>query len=56
MFFHFPGVSIARADDISFDVEILTGLPVRVTVLGMSGQEWTYQVRTLAPLSTAPGS
>ncbi|MFD8336795.1 hypothetical protein ACFV42_29605 [Streptomyces solisilvae] len=56
MFFHFPRVSIARADDISFDAEALAGLPVRATVLGMSGQDWTYQVGTLAPLSIPPGS
>ncbi|NGO71448.1 hypothetical protein [Streptomyces boncukensis] len=56
MFFHFPRVSIARADDIEFDAEELAGLPVRATVLGMSGQEWTYQVGTLAALSTPPGS
>ncbi|WP_455771435.1 phage tail tube protein [Streptomyces malaysiensis] len=28
LFFHFPRVSIARADDISFDAETLAGLPV----------------------------
>lgn len=56
LFFHFPRVSIARADDISFDAEELAGLPVRATVLGMSGQEWTYQVGTVGPLSAPPGS
>lgn len=56
VFFHFPRVSIARADDIEFDPEALAGLPVRATVLGTSGQDWTYQVGTLAPLPTPPGS
>ncbi len=56
MFFHFPRVSIARADDISFDPAALAGLPVRATVLGMSGQEWSQQVSPVFPLSTPPGS
>jgi len=41
---YWPSVSIFRADDLGFDAEALAGLPVRATILGVSGQDWLYEV------------
>ncbi|MEO3851755.1 hypothetical protein ABGB09_29705 [Streptomyces sp. B8F3] len=56
LFFHFPRVSIARADDIEFDPEALAGLPVRATILGLAGSDFTQQVSEMFDLAPAPGS
>lgn len=41
---YYPSVSIFRADDIGFDAEALAGMPVRATILGVSGQDWLYEI------------
>lgn len=52
--FHFPKVAISRADNISFDPEALAGLPLRATILLVSGNSYMYQVSPKGDLTPAP--
>ncbi|PZG20598.1 hypothetical protein [Nonomuraea aridisoli] len=51
---YFQRVSIAQADDIEFDAEALAGLPLRATILGVSGQPWLFEISPKGDLIPVP--
>lgn len=51
---HVPKVSITRADDITYDSEALAGLPLRATALGVSGNDFIYQITPKGDLTPTP--
>ncbi|MCU1675336.1 MAG: hypothetical protein JWM93_94, partial [Frankiales bacterium] len=50
---YFPSVSIYRADDISGDATSFAGLPVRATVLGVTGNDWLFEIDPKTDLDVA---
>lgn len=51
--FYFPSVSIYRADDITGDATSFAGLPVRATVLGVTGNDWLFEIDPKTDLDVA---
>lgn len=41
---YFPSVSIYRADDIGGDATSFAGMPVRATILGVTGNDWLFEI------------